>query len=161
MRKYQLLIAGAVILLDRISKLLVIQRIPPGHEIPVVPGLFQLSHWENTGAAFSMFADSISPWRTAGLIAFSAVAVVVVCFVLWKHGAALDVTSISLCLILGGALGNLWDRIAKATVTDFLDFYLDEHHWPPFNVADSAIVVGVVLLMAKILFSPKHARSAR
>src|SRR6185437_12622722 len=121
MRKYQALIAAAVILLDRTTKLLVISRIPVAHEISIVPGLFQLSHWENTGAAFSIFADSIS-----------------------------------LCLILGGALGNLWDRLRQGTVTDFLDFYIGNHHWPPFNVADSAIVVGAVLLMMKILFAPKQ-----
>jgi signal peptidase II len=161
MRKYQLLITAAVILLDRFSKLLVISHIPLTQDVPIIPGLFQLSHWENTGAAFSMFADSSSPWRTAGLIAFSAVAVVVVCYLLWKHGPALDLTSVCLCLILGGAVGNLWDRITKATVTDFLDFYIGEHHWPPFNVADSAIVVGAVLLMVRILFAPKHHRAAR
>ena len=161
MRKYQLLITLAVVLLDRISKLLVIRRIPLAEEISIIPGLFQLSHWENTGAAFSIFADSSSRWRTAGLIAFSAVAVAVLCYLLWKHGPKLDVTAVCLCLILGGALGNLWDRIAKATVTDFLDFYIGEHHWPPFNVADSAIVVGAVLLMAKLMFAPKHNRVAR
>jgi signal peptidase II len=161
MRKHQLLITAAVILLDRMSKLLVIRHIPIGDEISIIPGLFQLSHWENTGAAFSMFADSSSPWRTAGLIAFSLIAVTVVCYLLWKHGPALDITAICLCLILGGALGNLWDRIGKATVTDFLDFYIGEHHWPPFNIADSAIVVGAVLLMAKVLLAPKHDRVTR
>lgn len=160
MRKYQLLIAAAVILLDRMTKLLVIRSIPLAEEISIVPGLFQLSHWENTGAAFSIFADSSSPWRTAGLVSFSVIAVAVVCFLLWKHGAALDLTAICLCLILGGALGNLWDRITKSTVTDFLDFYIGEHHWPPFNLADSAIVVGAVLLMAQILFPRKRKRAA-
>lgn len=156
MRKYQALIAAAVILLDRTTKLLVISRIPVAHEISVVPGLFQLSHWENTGAAFSIFADSSSPWRTAGLIGFSVVACAVVCYLLWKRGNTLDLIAISLCLILGGALGNLWDRLRQGTVTDFLDFYIGNHHWPPFNVADSAIVVGAVLLMMKILFAPKQ-----
>jgi signal peptidase II len=82
MRKYQALIAAAVILLDRTTKLLVISRIPVAHEISIVPGLFQLSHWENTGAAFSIFADSSSPWRTAGLIGFSVAACAVVCYLL-------------------------------------------------------------------------------
>lgn len=161
MRKYQILIAAAVVLLDRVTKLLVIRRIPLAEQVSVIPGLFQLSHWENTGAAFSIFADSNSPWRTAGLILFSLVAVAVICFLLWKHGAILDLTMISLCLVLGGALGNLWDRIMKATVTDFLDFYLGEHHWPPFNVADSAIVIGAVLLASQILFPRKDKTAAR
>lgn len=159
MRKYQALIAAAVVLLDRMSKLLVIRRIPLAHEISVIPGLFQLSHWENTGAAFSMFADSSSPWRTAGLIGFAVVACSVVGYLLWKRGNILDLTAISLCLILGGALGNLWDRLQQGTVTDFLDFYIGNHHWPPFNIADSAIVVGAILLMARLLFAPKEKRS--
>ena len=156
MRKYQALIAAAVILLDRTTKLLVISRIPVAHEISIVPGLFQLSHWENTGAAFSIFADSSSPWRTAGLIGFSVAACAVVCYLLWKRGYTLDLIAISLCLILGGALGNLWDRLMQGTVTDFLDFYIGNHHWPPFNVADSAIVVGAILLMARILLAPSQ-----
>lgn len=160
MRKYQALIAAAVILLDRLSKLLVIRRIPVAEEISIIPGLFQLSHWENTGAAFSIFADSSSPWRTAGLIGFALVASAVVCYLLWKHGNTLDLIASSLCLILGGALGNLWDRLQQGTVTDFLDFYIGNHHWPPFNVADSAIVVGAILLMARIFFAPtKEKRS--
>lgn len=161
MRKYQILIAAAVVLLDRVTKLLVIRHIPLAEQVSIIPGLFQLSHWENTGAAFSIFADSNSPWRTAGLILFSLMAVAVICFLLWKHGATLDLTTICLCLVLGGALGNLWDRIAKATVTDFLDFYIGEHHWPPFNVADSAIVIGAVLLASQILFPRKDRRAAQ
>lgn len=156
MRKYQALITAAVILLDRITKLLVISRIPVAHEVSIIPGLFQLSHWENTGAAFSIFADSSSPWRTAGLIGFSVAACAVVCYLLWKRGYTLDLIAISLCLILGGALGNLWDRLRQGTVTDFLDFYIGNHHWPPFNVADSAIVVGAILLMARILLAPSQ-----
>ncbi|MGE5324577.1 MAG: signal peptidase II [Actinomycetota bacterium] len=161
MRRYQLLIVAAVILLDQLTKLLVVHGIPVGEEIPIVPGLFQLSHWENAGAAFSMFANSNSPWRAFGLIAFSVAACIVVTYLLWKHGPELDTSSVSLCLILGGALGNLWDRLAKARVTDFLDFYIGDHHWPPFNVADSAIVVGAVLLIVTILFAQRRERSAR
>lgn len=161
MRKYQCLIVAALIVLDRITKLLVSRGIRIGEGVSVIPGLFQLSHWENTGAAFSIFAESSSPFRTAGLIAFSGVATLIVVFLLWKHTPTLDTISLSLCLILGGALGNLWDRVAKATVTDFLDFYIGDHHWPPFNVADSAIVIGAVLLMYKLLFASKPARTAR
>lgn len=161
MRRYQLLIVAAVILLDQLTKLLVVHSMAVGQEISIVPGLFQLAHWENAGAAFSMFANSTSPWRTFGLIAFSVVACIVVSYLLWKHGPALDTSSVSLCLILGGAVGNLWDRFAKAGVTDFLDFYVGSHHWPPFNVADSAIVIGAALLIITILFTPRQKRRAR
>ena len=156
MRRYQYLIVAAVIALDRLAKWLVIKHLPEAHEVPVIPGLFQLSHWENTGAAFSMFADSSSPWRTLGLIGFAVAALLVVSFLLWKSGSTLNATTVSLTLIMGGASGNLWDRVAKGTVTDFLDFYIGQHHWPPFNVADSAIVVGSLLLMWKIMLGPKR-----
>ncbi len=156
MRRYQFLIVAAVIALDRLTKWLVIKRLPEGHDIAILPGVFQLSHWENTGAAFSMFADSSSPWRTLGLIGFAVVALVVVSFLLWKSGSALNATTLALTLIMGGALGNLWDRIARGTVTDFLDFYIGQHHWPPFNLADSAIVVGSLLLIWKIMLGPQR-----
>lgn len=158
-RAWQLAITAAVIVLDRVTKLIVISRIPVAREISVIPGIFQISHWENTGAAFSMFADSSSPWRTAGLIAFSAVATLVVSWLLVKSGPTLNSTTAALSLILGGAVGNLWDRIQKGTVTDFLDFYLGEHHWPPFNVADSAIVIGSILLLT-VLLAPKRDKAA-
>jgi signal peptidase II len=156
MRRYQFLIVAAVIALDRLTKWLVIRHLPEAHEIPVIPGLFQLSHWENTGAAFSMFADSSSPWRTLGLIGFAVIALLVVSFLLWKSGSALNSITLALALIMGGASGNLWDRVAKGTVTDFLDFYIGQHHWPPFNIADSAIVVGSLLLMWKIMLGPQR-----
>jgi len=156
MRRYQFLIVAAVIALDRLTKWLVIRHLPEAHEIPVIPGLFQLSHWENTGAAFSMFADSSSPWRTLGLIGFAVAALLVVGFLLWKSGSALNSITLALALIMGGASGNLWDRVAKGTVTDFFDFYIGQHHWPPFNVADSAIVVGSLLLMWKIMLGPRR-----
>lgn len=155
MRRYQFLIIAAVVVLDRLSKWLVIQRLPEAHDVTIIPGLFQLSHWENTGAAFSMFAESSSPWRTLGLIGFSVVAVIVISFLLWKSGHAFNATTLALTLIMGGALGNLWDRIARGTVTDFLDFYLGQHHWPPFNIADSAIVVGSLLLIWKVMAGPQ------
>ena len=156
MRKYQFLIAATAIALDRFSKWLVMKHLPYAHEVSIIPRCFQLSHWENTGAAFSMFADSTSPWRTAGLIGFSALAIVTVMFFLWRHGDHMDTTAVALSLIMGGALGNLWDRIAKGTVTDFLDFYVGQHHWPPFNIADSALVTGGILLAWTILFVREH-----
>jgi signal peptidase II len=156
MRRYQFLIVAAVIALDRLTKWLVIRHLPEAHEISVIPGLFQLSHWENTGAAFSMFADSSSPWRTLGLIGFAVAALLVVGFLLWKSGSALNAITLALALIMGGASGNLWDRVAKGTVTDFLDFFIGQHHWPPFNIADSAIVVGSLLLVWKIMVGPRR-----
>ena len=152
----QLMIVLAVIALDRLTKWLVVRRLPLGHDLSIIPGFFQLTHWENTGAAFSMFAESTSPWRSAGLIAFSVASVVVVSLFLWKSGGKLNPTTIALSLILGGALGNLWDRVTKGTITDFLDFYIGSHHFPAFNIADSAVVIGGLLLLSPIFLTPRE-----
>jgi signal peptidase II len=151
MLKRHLLIALAVLLLDRLTKWVVVQTIALDDVINIIPGLFRLTHLENTGAAFSLFADSPSPFKTAMLIAFSLAALAVISFLLWKDRNIFNASTVALSLILGGAVGNLWDRLASGKVTDFLDFYAGAHHWPPFNVADSAIVVGALLLLLRML----------
>lgn len=153
MRKYHFLIALAVVLLDRATKWLVAGRISLHESINVVPGFFRLTHVENRGAAFGLFSDSPSEWKVAMLILFSLIALVVVSAVLWKNSHAMTTTGLGLSLILGGAIGNLWDRLADGHVVDFLDFYLGSYHWPAFNLADSAIVIGALLLVAEILFA--------
>jgi signal peptidase II len=152
-RAIHFLLALLVFLLDRWTKHLAAIRIPLYTHIQVIPGFFRLTHTENTGAAFSLFADSTSHWRTTLLIAFSVVAMVVVLVLLWKQDRAFTMTGIALSLILGGAVGNLWDRIARGRVVDFLLFYVKQYQWPVFNLADSAIVVGASLLVLEILFS--------
>ena len=113
----------------------------------------KLTHTENTGAAFSLFADSPSHWRNGLLIGFSLIAMVIVAVLLWKQVRALTMTGIALSLILGGAAGNLWDRLARGRVVDFLLFYVKQYQWPVFNLADSCIVIGAGLLVVEMLFS--------
>lgn len=161
MRKRHLLIALAVLVLDRLTKWLVIRNIAVEDSISIIPGLFRLTHLENPGAAFSLFAESSSPFKNVLLVAVSVAALVVVALLLWTRRTDLNATTVALSLILGGALGNLWDRLSDGKVTDFLDFYIDGHHWPPFNVADSAIVVGALLLMARMLRKEKRAKTSR
>jgi len=151
-RASYLLIAVVVVALDRWSKHLVAQRIRLYAHVQVIPGFFQLTHTENTGAAFSLFADSTAPWKTGLLITFSAIALVVVSALLWKNHHAHVATGVGLSLIMGGALGNLWDRLARGRVVDFLLVYVKQYQWPVFNLADSAIVVGAGLLIVEILF---------
>src|SRR6516164_8205889 len=146
-----------VIVLDRWTKHLVAARIAMYSHIQVIPRFFRITHTENTGAAFSLFADSPSHWKTAMLIGFSVIAMVVVSILLWRQSHAPTITSFALSLILGGAVGNLWDRVAAGRVVDFLDFYYKQHHWPVFNLADSAIVVGASLLVLEILFGRSKA----
>jgi signal peptidase II len=155
-----LTIAIAVLLLDRFTKWLVIRNIALDDSISIIPGLFRLTHLENPGAAFSIFAESSSPYRTALLVAVSLAALAVVALLLWTRRSSFSSTTIALSLIAGGALGNLWDRVADGKVTDFLDFYIGSHHWPPFNVADSAIVVGALLLMLRMLATDKLPKAA-
>jgi signal peptidase II len=159
MLKRHLLIALAVLILDRITKWVIVQTIPLEDVIPVIPGFFRLTHLENTGAAFSLFADSTSPFKTALLVAFSLAALSVVAVLLWRSRNEFNIITLSLSLILGGALGNLWDRLVNGKVTDFLDFYLSIHHWPPFNIADSAIVIGALLLLSRMLRADKPAQA--
>jgi signal peptidase II len=155
-RAIHLLIAVLVLGLDRWTKRLASSRIAMYRHIQIIPGFFRLTHTENTGAAFSLFADSPSHWKTAMLIGFSLVAMIVVSLLLWKQSHNLNMTGIALSLILGGAVGNLWDRVASGRVVDFLLFYLKQYQWPVFNLADSAIVLGAFLLVIEILFSRAH-----
>lgn len=157
-RAIHFVLAFVVVLLDRWSKRLVATHVRLYEDqIQVIPGFFRITHTENTGAAFSLFADSPSHWKTALLIAFSVLAMIVVFVLLWKQKSSITLTGVALALILGGAVGNLWDRIASGRVIDFLLFYVKQYQWPVFNLADSAIVVGASLLVIEILFTrPKH-----
>jgi signal peptidase II len=153
MRKYFFLIAALVIALDRYTKWLIAHRVTMHDSITVIPGFFRIIHTENPGAAFGLFADSPSQWKVALLIAFSVVALAIVSMLLWKNSHRFTSTGVGLSLILGGAIGNLWDRIVSRHVVDFLLFYVKSYQWPAFNVADSAIVVGACLLVFEILFT--------
>jgi signal peptidase II len=152
------MLALIVVILDRWSKRMVAARIGMYQHIQIIPGFFRLTHTENTGAAFSLFADSNAHWKSALLIGFSVAAMVIVVVLLWKQRQALTVTGIALSLILGGAAGNLWDRILNGRVIDFLLLYFRHYQWPVFNLADSSIVIGASLLVLEILFS-KHQSS--
>jgi len=154
-----LLIAAVVIVLDRWSKLWVVKHIRIGSAITVIKGVFRITHVLNYGAAFSMGADSASPAAMRYfLIAFSAIAAVAVLVAILKWGRALTLTTFSLSLILGGALGNLYDRIRLSYVVDFLEVHIVHYHWPDFNIADSAIVVGACLLLLETLRPQKSGR---
>jgi signal peptidase II len=141
-------LSAMLILLDRLTKNWVTQHIEIGNAIPVIPRVFRITHVLNSGAAFSLFADSLSPERVRGmLIAFSLLAAVAVFVVLLKIGRRLTLTTLAFALILAGAIGNLYDRVRFASVVDFVEIHILSYHWPDFNVADSTIVVGGILLM--------------
>lgn len=158
-----LAIAVAVIVLDRLSKLWVQAHVPLGHAIPVIPrsadaarngsdAVFRITHVLNTGAAFSMGEGASNPNTVRYLlIAFSVAAVIGVCIALWRIGRTITFTSVALAMIMGGAVGNLYDRVKLHYVTDFLEVHIVHYHWPDFNIADSAIVVGACLLFLEVL----------
>jgi signal peptidase II len=148
-------LAAAVFALDRFTKWLVESRISAMDTLTVIPGFFDIVHSTNRGVAFGLFNDSTSEWRSALLIAVSAAALALVGGMLWNARRLDRPTTFGLGLILGGAAGNVFDRVAWGRVTDFLEFYIGRYHWPTFNVADSAIVVGCGLLLLDLL-KPKR-----
>jgi signal peptidase II len=139
--------------LDRLTKLWIEHRLNEFDSIPVIPGLFRIVHTENPGAAFGFLADGNVLLRVAVLIGVSVIVVLFVVFALWSHRTSFTapVSRLGLALILGGAIGNLWDRIFRGTVTDFLEIYQGNWTFPAFNVADSAITIGAVLLLIDLL----------
>ncbi|GAC1363361.1 MAG: signal peptidase II [Acidobacteriaceae bacterium] len=150
------LIAALTVALDQITKLLIIRNLRAGQAIPVIPGLFRITHVLNSGAAFSFLADTANPDTVRyALIGFSILAVVIVAVMIWRTGRDLSIGSVALALILGGAIGNLYDRIVHHFVIDFLEVHIVHYHWPDFNVADSAICIGACLLLLEI-FRPQR-----
>ncbi|HKT10491.1 MAG TPA: signal peptidase II [Terriglobia bacterium] len=147
------LIVALVFAGDQISKHIVQSSIAHGAVITVIPGFFNLIHTENSGIAFSLFAGSSSWWKLVLLIAVSLALLVTVVVVAMKSRQMNWQTGAGLALIVGGASSNLLDRIRFGEVVDFLDVYYRSYHWPTFNVADSAIVVGAGLLLLEILIS--------
>ncbi len=151
-RPLAFLLAALVILADRLSKLWIIAHIPSGRAITVIPRVFRLTHVLNTGAAFSLFEEAKNPNTVRyALISFSILAVVAVTVMLWRTGRQLSASTIAFALILGGALGNLYDRIHLHFVIDFLEVHIATYHYPDFNIADSAIVIGACLLLLEAL----------
>jgi signal peptidase II len=152
-RRLQFVTALFIVLLDRLAKWTIAKDIPLHESVKLIPHFFYLTHVENRGAAFGLFAESPSQWKIALLVLFSVVALVIVSALLWRNSHTMASTGIGLSLILGGAIGNLWDRVLNGRVVDFLLFYLGSYQWPAFNVADSAIVIGAGLLVVEILFA--------
>jgi signal peptidase II len=139
-------LAAGVVLADRLTKWLMLGWLRPGESVEVT-GFFNLVLVYNRGAAFSFLA-SAPGWQTPFFVAVAVVASAVVAWMLWRDpGRRLLCTGFA--LILGGVLGNLWDRLQWGAVADFLDFHALGWHWPAFNVADSAITVGAALVIVE------------
>jgi signal peptidase II len=143
-----LTLSALIILLDRWSKTWITAHVRLGGAIPILPGFLRITHWTNEGAAFSLFDNSNHPQLVHwGLVGFSLLASIVVLYLLVRVGSLFTLTSVALSMVFAGALGNLHDRIAYGSVVDFIEVHIFSYHWPDFNVADSAIVVGALLMM--------------
>lgn len=147
-------LSGLVIILDQITKLVASSQLVLYHQVPVMP-MFNLTLMHNTGAAFSLLSDA-SGWQRWF---FTSVALIVsVAIISWLHRLSKDKKwqAVSLALILGGALGNVWDRVSLGYVIDFIQFYYTSYYWPAFNIADSAITIGAVILIIETFWSHKN-----
>jgi signal peptidase II len=145
------LVAGAVLVLDQVTKALVLTHLPLGGSIPVIPGFFDLTHVHNPGGAFGFLSGVSSEIRSLLFVAVSILAAGLILYFYWQTPVRQRFLSVGLSLLFGGAVGNLADRIRFGVVVDFLDLYAGDVHWPAFNVADSAITVGVVIFGYHIL----------
>jgi signal peptidase II len=153
-------IALCVFVVDRLTKIWIENNVSAYDSFNVIPGFFDIVHTKNRGAAFGMFAEGDSQIRTFVLIGVSLAVLVFICFSLLKPSKSGTTVSLptryGLSLVMGGAIGNIYDRIVYGMVTDFLEFYLGEYRFAAFNVADSAITVGAGLLILDMWRTRHH-----
>jgi len=151
-KKYLLLgvTTGLILLLDQITKFYVDSSMRLHETIPVIQGLFSITYVRNPGAAFGFLADASPLFRSIFFVAVTILAIILVVHYIWKSKAEEPFLTFALSLILSGAVGNLIDRVRLGEVIDFLDVYIGSYHWPAFNVADSAISVGAVIVFIEI-----------
>jgi len=156
--------APIVVILDQVTKALaaahlkplVMEMAPSDRYLTVIDGFFRLKYAENTGAAWGLLRDAAPGFRIPFFIGVSLVAIVVIVWFYRRIGPKQKLLPLGISLVLGGAVGNLIDRVLMGKVIDFIDWYLtiggDEKHWPTFNIADAAITVGVAILMIEMIF---------
>jgi signal peptidase II len=146
----------AVLVLDHVTKWLARDRLDPEHAIELIPGYLRISYVSNTGVAFGLFRDLGSPWKPYVLAAMAIVAVIVILVYSLRMPSSRILLQCALAVIMGGILGNFVDRILQGYVVDFIEFHIrDVFHWPTFNVADSAITVGIGLLLIDAVKNPE------
>ena len=145
-------LTAGILLLDQVSKAAVSGTLKMYEIRPIIPGLLNLTLVHNTGAAFGLLAGQPSPLRTLFFLGVSFLAMGVVVWMIFRLDQEQKVELVALSLIFGGALGNVIDRARLGEVIDFIDVYYRTYHWPAFNVADSAVTTGVLLLLYCLVF---------
>jgi len=146
------MVATLVVACDQISKALVLEKMPIFKSIAIIPGLFNLTHVHNPGGAFGFLAQNGSPLRHWIFLGAALLALGLILYFHHQTPRSHPYMAFSLALIFGGAIGNLIDRVRFGEVVDFLDLYVASLHWPTFNVADSAVTIGVTIFILHILF---------
>jgi signal peptidase II len=154
-RGLYLWVAGLVVALDQLAKALVDRMMELHESREVISGLVRLTYVRNRGAAFGVFSDAELPYQAWVFAAVSVLALVAIGVYAWRLPAASRLPRLALALIIGGALGNLIDRVRLGYVIDYVDVFWGRYHWPAFNVADSCITIGVALLVMDLLRQPK------
>lgn len=147
-----------VVVVDQLTKMWVMETFVYSETRQVLPGLFNLTYLTNTGVAFGMFAGEENIVRQVFFVAVAVVALVALYFAFRHFKEQGRLFSIAIGLIAGGAIGNLIDRLRHGAVVDFLDFYIKNYHWPAFNLADSAITVGVGLFVLGHFLYPEDSQ---
>ena len=150
------LVAFGVLAADQATKYLVERFTSVGSMRVLVPGFLNLVHTSNPGVAFGLLADSPARWLAPVLIVFSVSVIVLLSWLLVTGRGGGRLGQWGLALILGGAAGNVLDRVVRRSVTDFIDFYVGSHHWYTFNLADSAIVLGAGLMLLELLLDRRN-----
>ncbi len=148
-------LAALVLILDVISKQWVMSRFTLHETLPMIPSV-NLTYAQNPGAAFSFLADK-SGWQRWFFAGIAVVITLTLLVFMYRSSARNHLTNCAYALIIGGALGNLFDRIMYAVVIDFIDFYVNDWHWPTFNLADTAICIGAALIAMEGFIHPETA----
>ena len=143
--------AALVLLFDQATKIYIDASMPLHDSFSVIPGFFSITHVRNPGAAFGFLAGASPLFRNVFFVGVTMAAILLILHYVRTSKAEERLLTLSLSLILSGAVGNLIDRIRFGEVIDFLDVYIGSHHWPAFNVADSAISVGAVILFVELV----------
>ena len=146
------LISGLVVVIDQLTKFLVLTRIPLHETITVIPGFMNITHVQNSGVAFGLFSGGNSNLQQMLLMGAAVIAVCVIFYFYTKTAHELRWMLVGFALIIGGAIGNIIDRIRLSQVVDFIEVYAGRFVWPSFNVADSAISVGIVIFFYYMIF---------
>jgi len=156
-RKYWILLIVflGIIALDQSTKLIIQQTLPLHQKVEIISGFFNLIHVRNTGGAFGIFGGEKGPMGSVLFVVASLIAVGILVILFLRVKEHEKTLTFSLALLLSGAIGNLIDRVSYGEVVDFLDFHVSSYHWPAFNIADSAISIGIGLMALELLIKER------